>query len=221
MRGRLLSVWMIVTLVTPVSAQRTGPIAVGAEAMTTRVLRDAVTVREFAGTVVGVQASLSLGRLQLEGAYAEGTLLPDGRASSAPGEDFLDARLIARVRLVPWLSLGVGPHLRGFVTPTGSARWARTEVHARVTTELINNVALLVLDTWYAVSAESNVQGGGVGARGGEAGIVVRVPGTAGAVHLSYMADRSTFVLGGSEFIEGLRATILFDQLVPSRRQGR
>jgi hypothetical protein len=221
MRVRLISIVLLTTLAVPASAQQIGPIAIGADAMTTRVLRDAGATREFAGTVMGVQASLRLGRLQLDGTYAEGTLLPDGGPTGTAGEDYLDARLVARANLVPWLSVGVGPHLRGYVTPTGTARWARTEVHARVTTELINNVALLVLDTWYAVSAESNVQGGGVGARGGEAGIMVRIPRIPAAVHLSYMADRGTYVLGGSEFVEGVRATIALDRLIPARGRGR
>lgn len=198
------------------TAQSYSPLTIGADVMTTRAVRDVATTQVLSGTVLGARASVAFTRLQIEGQYSEGLLSPDGVGSSAT-EDYVDARVTARLRVTPWLSVGAGPHLRAFVTPSGTARWSRIEVHARFTSELINDIALLVFDTWYAPTAESSVQGGGTGARGGEAGVFLRIPGTPSALHLSYLADRGTFSNGGGEFVEGVRAAIVLDRIVRTR----
>lgn len=201
-------------------AQGGGPLMIGADVMTTRAVREVATTQVLSGPVLGARASVAFRRLQIEGQYGEGSLSPDGIGSTAT-EEYVDARVIARLRVTPWLSVGGGPHLRAFVTPSGTARWSRVEVHGRLTSELINDVAVLVLDVWYAPAAESNVQGGGSGARGGEAGVFLRVPGTPSALHLSYMADRGAYTDGGGEFVEGVRAAIVLDRLARTRARPR
>lgn len=202
------------------AAQSYSPLTIGADVMTTRAVRDVATTQILSGPVLGARASVAFRRLQIEGQYGQGSLSPDGIGSTAT-EEYADARVIARLRITPWLSVGAGPHLRAFVTPSGTARWSRVEVHTRFTSELINDVALLVLDAWIAPSAESNVQGGGSGARGGEAGIFLRIPGTPSALHLSYMADRGAYTNGGGEFVEGVRAAIVLDRIVRTRARPR
>lgn len=201
-------------------AQSDGPVMIAADVMTARTVREVASTQILSGPVLGARASLAFRRLQIEGQYSEGSLSPDGIGSTAT-EEYVDARVIARLRVTPWLSVGAGPHLRAFVTPSGTARWARVEVHSRLTSELINDVAVLVLDVWYAPTAESNVQGGGSGARGGEAGVFLRVPGTPSALHLSYMADRGTYVEGGGEFVEGVRAAIVLGRFTRARARPR
>lgn len=201
-------------------AQSQSPLTIGAGVMTTRTVRDIATTQILRGPVLGAHAAIAFRRLQIEGQYAEGSLSPEGIGSTIT-EEYVDARVIARLRLSPWLSVGAGPHLRAFVTPSGTARWSRVELHTRVTNELINDVALLVLDVWYAPSAESNVQGGGNDARGGEAGVFLRIPRTPGALHLSYMADRGIYSGGGGEFVEGIRAAIVLDRITQSRTRPR
>lgn len=200
------------------AAQQVSPLALGVEASTARVVRDVATTQILGGPVLGASVRGSWRRFELEGQYLEGSLTPEG-AAGADGEDFVDARAVARVRVMPWLSLGAGPHLRAFITPSGTARWSRIELHARGEGELIAGLAQLRVDTWFAVSAESNVQDGGDGAMGGEVGLLLRIPRTPAALQLSYVADRAMFTNGGSEFVEGVRAGIVLDRILRARGQ--
>lgn len=203
-------------LTLPAQAQEVSPFSLGVDFTAARVVREAATTRILSGPVLGAGARVSLARFELEGHYAEGSLSPDGSGSTA-SESFVDARLAARVRLLSWLSVGAGPHIRAFVTPSGTARWQRLELTGRVTSELINDLALLVVDAWIAPMAESNVQGGGTGARGGEAGLLLRIPGTPTAVQLSYFADRGSYANGGGEFLEGVRVALVLDRILQPR----
>lgn len=213
---RTLALWIALAVPALASAQGQSPLAIGIEANTARVVREVATTQILAGPVLGAYLRGSWRRLELEGQYLEGTLTPEGVAG-VDGEDFVDARAALRMRVLPWVALGVGPHLRAFVTPAGTARWARVELHARAEGELVAGLARLRVDTWLAVAAESNVQDGGDGALGGEVGLLFRIPKTPGTVQLSYVADRATFANGGSEFVEGLRVGLVLDRLFPAR----
>ena len=203
-------------LPTDLSAQRYSPLAIGVDATTLRVARDVATAQLLDGFVLGAKATASFKRVQVEGRYVEGTLNPSG-VTGTDAEDFVDARVIARFGITPWLALGAGPHLRAFVTPSGTSRWARMELHSRSEGELINGIAQVRVDLWYAVSASANVQGGGTGALGGEAGLLLRIPNTPTALQITYIADRATFASGGSEFVEGVRFGLVLDRILPAR----
>lgn len=201
-------------------AQQYSPLVLGVDYSALRVARDVATAQLLTGQILGANAAVSFRRLQLEGQYAEGSLTPDG-VVIADAEDFVEARLLARVRVLPWLSVGGGPHLRAFVTPSGTARWSRLEAHTRVEGELIAGLAQLRVDTWYAFSTDVNVQDGGDGALGGEAGLTIRVPGTPTALHVSYVADQASFANGGTEFVDGLRVSLVLDRIIPARAARR
>lgn len=207
---------MLLAMPATLKAQQFSPIILGADATTTRVVRNVATSQLLEGSVLGAQASLAFRRLQLEGRYAEGSLLPSGTLGTED-EKYVDARVIARVNVRPFLSFGAGPHLRAFVTPSGTSRWSRFELHARTEGELINGLAHVRVDAWFAPSADANVQGGGSGAMGGEAGLVLRIPNTPTALHLMYSADRGTFANGGSEFVEGVRIGLVLDRILSAR----
>ncbi len=220
MRLRSFAAIALLALPAGLHAQDYSPFILGADATTLRVVRDVATSQLLEGPVFGVQASLAFRRLQLEGRYTEGSLVP-AAALSTEDEKYVDALIIARVRISSYLSLGAGPHLRAFVTPAGTARWSRLELHARSEGDLINGLARVRIDVWFAASAESNVQGGGDGAMGGEAGLVVRIPNTPTALHLMYTADRATFANGGSEFVEGIRIGLVLDRILSARSATR
>lgn len=220
MRLRSLLVAALLTVPATLHAQEFSPIVLGADATTLRVVRDVATSQLLEGSVLGAKASFSFRRLQLDGTYAEGTLVPNGLIG-AEDEKYVDARLIARVRVNPYLSLGAGPHLRAFVTPVGTSRWSRLELHARTEGELINGLAHVRIDAWFAASATANVQDGGTGAMGGEAGLLLRIPNTPSALHVMYTADRATFANGGSEFVEGIRIGIVLDRILSARSAAR
>lgn len=210
----------LLALPSALMAQQFAPIFLGAEATTTRVVRDVATSQVLEGSVLGAEASLAFRRLRLEARYAEGSLVPSG-ALGTEDEKYVDARVIARVSVKPYLWLGAGPHLRAFVTPTGTSRWSRFELHARTEGELITGLAHVRVDAWVAPSATANVQGGGSGAMGGEAGLILRIPNTPTALHLMYTADRGTFANGGSEFVEGVRIGLVLDRILSARGGAR
>lgn len=219
---RLRSLLIVACLALPASlrAQQFAPIVLGADATTLRVVRDVATSQLLEGSVLGAKASFSFRRLQLEGRYTEGSLVPSG-IIGAEDEKYVDALVIARVNVNPYLSLGAGPHLRAFVTPAGTARWSRMELHARTEGELINGLARVRIDAWFAASANANVQTGGSGAMGGEAGLLLRIPNTPTALHLMYTADRATFANGGAEFVEGIRVGLVLDRILSARSAAR
>jgi hypothetical protein len=219
---RLRSLLIVACLALPASlrAQQFAPIVLGADATTLRVVRDVATSQLLEGSVLGAKASFSFRRLQLEGRYTEGSLVPSGLIG-AEDEKYVDALVIARVNVNPYLSLGAGPHLRAFVTPAGTARWSRMELHARTEGELINGLARVRIDAWFAASASANVQTGGSGAMGGEAGLLLRIPNTPTALHLMYTADRATFANGGAEFVEGIRVGLVLDRILSARSAAR
>ena len=210
----------LVSLPTALGAQELAPIVLGADATTLRVVRDVATSQLLEGSVLGAKASFSFRRVQLEGRYTEGSIVPSG-VLGAEDEKYVDALVVARVNVNSFLSLGAGPHLRAFVTPAGTARWSRMELHARTEGELINGLARVRIDAWFAASAESNVQGGGSGAMGGEAGLVLRIPNTPTALHVMYTADRATFANGGAEFVEGIRVGLVLDRILSARSASR
>lgn len=220
MRLRSVLVAALVALPASLTAQELSPIVLGADATTLRVVRDVATSQLLEGSVLGAKASLAFRRLQLEGRYTEGSLVPSG-IIGADDEKYVDALVVARVRLTPYLWLGAGPHLRAFVTPAGTSRWSRMELHARTEGDLINGLARLRIDAWFAASASSNVQDGGTGAMGGEAGLLLRIPNTPTALQLMYTADRATFANGGSEFVEGIRIGLVLDRILSARSAAR
>lgn len=202
------------------AAQQLSPFTIGADVTNLSVTRDIATTQVLTGPAIGAKATFAFRRFELEGRYAEASLTPDALTSTG-AEDYVDARIIARVQIIPGLSLGAGPHLRAFVTPSGTARWSRMEVHARYEGELIAGLAELRVDTWYAASAESNVQGGGNGAVGGEAGMLIRIPRTPTSLYVGYTADRATFVNEGAEFVDGIRVGLVLDRILSARSGSR
>lgn len=214
--SRALALVAMVCAPAVAGAQHFSPFTIGVDFTDISVTRDVATSQVLRGPAVGTKLSVAFRRFELEGQYAEAALTPDA-PSGTGAEDLVDARVIARVRVAPGVSVGAGPHLRAFVTPAGTARWTRVELHARLEGELIAGIALLRVDTWYAASAEANVQGGGDGAVGGEAGMFVRIPRTPTALFVGYSADRARFVSGGAEFVEGVRIALVLDRRLAIR----
>lgn len=217
---RILMLLAMASAPAALRAQEFSPFTIGADFTDLSVTRDVATSQLLRGPALGAKATVAFRRFELEGRYAEAALTPDA-LSSTGAEDYVDARIIARVRVGSGISLGAGPHLRAFVTPSGTARWSRMELHARFEGELIAGLAQLRVDTWYAASAESNVQGGGTGAVGGEAGMLIRIPRTPTSLYLSYSADRASFVNEGSEFVEGIRVALVLDRILTGRSGSR
>jgi len=181
----------------------------GAEITTARLARTGALERVWTGPVMGARGSATFRRFTLEGLYGQGSLTPEA-GTLGDGEDLVDGALQLRFQVRPWISVGGGPHLRAYVTPAGSSRWVRFEGRARAEGEIVNGIAFAHFEGWYAFGASTNVQGGGSGAQGGEAGLTVLLPRTPFALALAYTADRANFANGGSEFLEGVRFSVVF-----------
>lgn len=198
-------------LALPVAAEGQAPVALsgGVEVVTTQLARDGTLDRQWTGSILGARGGVTLRRFSIEGRYAQGTLTPE-IGTLGEGEDIVDGSVQLRVRVLPWLTVGAGPHLRAFITPAGSSRWTRIEASARGEGEVINGLVFAHFEGWYALAVDANVPGGGTGAQGGEAGLSLRHPRAPLALVLSYTADRAVFANGGSEFLEGVSLAVAF-----------
>lgn len=194
--------------------QAYSPLALSVDATQLTVTRSAGGGTSFDGQALGASASLAFWRVVLDGSYVEGSLSP--LVSTLSDQDYVDARVVARVRVAPGVSLGAGPHLRAYVTPSGTARWTRFELHARGEGELIGALAFLRVDGWFAPSATYE-PGGGQRAMGGEASLLLRIPRTPAALLLGYSADRAIFADGADEVVEGVRVALVLDRILRAR----
>lgn len=192
-------------------AQGSLAVSGGAGITSARLSREGTLDRAWTGAIMGAGGTIRLNRFLLDAQYAQGTLTPEA-GTLGDGEDVVDGALQLRFRVLPWLTVGAGPHIRAFITPAGTSRWTRFEGRVRAEGELINSIAFAHVEGWFAAAVDANVQGGGSGAKGGEAGVLVRLPRTPLALQLTYLADRAEFANGASEFLEGVRVTVLFDR---------
>lgn len=181
----------------------------GAEITTARLARSGTLERVWTGPVMGARGAATFRGFTLEALYAQGSLTPEA-GTLGDGEDVVDGALLLRYHVRSWISVGGGTHLRAFVTPAGTSRWSRFEGRVRAEGEVVNGIAYAHFEGWYALGASTNVQGGGSGAQGGEAGLTVRLPRTPFALALAYTADRASFANGGAEFLEGVRFSVVF-----------
>lgn len=200
-----------VALLVPRASVAQAPVTISgsAEVTTAQLAREGTLSRSWTGAIMGARGGITFGRLTLEGQYAQGSLTPE-TGTLGDGEDLVDGVALLRVQIREWLSVGGGPRVRGFVTPAGTSRWTRFEGRVRAEGEVINGLAFAHFEGWYALAVDANVQGGGRGAKGGEAGISVRLPRTPVSVQLTYTADHATFSNGASEFLEGVGLSVQF-----------
>lgn len=196
-----------IAIVTPGAAQPLAGLSAALEVTPLRLARSTSTDRVLTGPVLGAQARIAFRLFELEGRYAEGSLSP-AEGSTGLSEDLVEGLAIVWFRPRPWFAVGAGPQLRAFLSASGTSHWTRFDVRTRMNADLIPGLAVAYVEGWFSVEATSNVQGGGSGARGAEAGLSARIPRLPMTARLGYIADRAAFASGGSEFIEGIRITL-------------
>src|SRR2546429_2981928 len=86
----------------------------------------------------------------------EGRLEPRSGSTDTVPRDLVEARLLLGVQPVPWLTLGVGPHVRAFVFDTTTVRWVMWQARARVQGALPSPRLETDVELWYALSAKVN-----------------------------------------------------------------
>jgi len=152
----------------------------------------------FGGPTFGLQAGLSLAKFTLSAQYLEGRLNPRAGSPDTISRDLVEARLLLGVRPVPWLSLGVGPHIRAFVFDTTTVRWVMWQARARAQGALPSTSLETYVELWYALSATVNLPAPVDHVQGGEAGVVLRPRRSKVWFQLGYRVDGSQLGSGSS-----------------------
>ncbi len=202
-----IAVLAISALATPGAAQPLAGLSASLEVTPLRLSRSTSIDRVLSGPVFGAQGRIAFRLFELEGRYAEGSLSP-AEGSTGLSEDLVEGIAVAWFRPRPWIAVGAGPQLRAFISASGTSHWTRFDLRTRLNADLIPGLAMAYVEGWLSMAATSNVQGGGSGAQGAEAGISARIPRLPMTARLGYVADRAAFASGGSEFIEGIRISL-------------
>jgi hypothetical protein len=158
----------------------------------------------FGGPTFGLQAGVSLDKFTLSAQYIEGRLHPRTGSPDTVARDLVEARVLLGAQPVPWLALGVGPGVRAFVTRTETVRWVLWQVRARAQGALPSTPLETYVELWYALSAKVNLPEPVDHVQGGEAGVLLRPPGSAVWFRLGYRVDGAR--LGGGGRSESLEA---------------
>ncbi|HTT67479.1 MAG TPA: hypothetical protein VMF70_05570 [Gemmatimonadales bacterium] len=146
------------------------------------------------GALMYGQVGIALRPLAVDVSYAQGRLASS--SASAAARSVAEASILVSGRVTPWLLLKAGPHLRAYSAPGSTERWVTWEAHAHADEEVIAGVLAASLEGWVAVIANANVDPGGSGARGAEAGVTMRIPGSALWARLAYAVDQASLKSG-------------------------
>src|SRR5205823_14597223 len=85
---------------------------------------------ELAGTVLGGQGTVALGRLEFALGYLQGKIGPEG--GGARGQDLVEGVALLGVHPAAWLRIAAGPHVRSYMLTGGTQlRWVFWELRAR------------------------------------------------------------------------------------------
>src|SRR5256886_13553110 len=144
----------------------------------------------FGGPTFGLQAGVSLAKFTLSAQYLEGRLSARPGSTDTLARDLVEARLLLGVRPVPWLSLGLGPHIRAFVFDTTTVRWVMWQARARAQGALPSTRLETYVELWYALSTTVNLPPPAGPVRGGGAGVLLRPRRAAGGCPPGFRGGR-------------------------------
>lgn len=135
------------------------------------------------------RARFIVGPTSLEASYSQGRLVSD--TGTAAARDMVDGSAFLAVRPVSWLALKAGPHLRAYVAPGSTERWVMWEAHAHADGSIIPGMLDASVEGWMAVGSSVNVDPGAHGARGGQAGLILRLWQSPLWARLTYVVDQA------------------------------
>jgi len=144
----------------------------------------------LSGALMYGQAGVALRPVSIAVTYAQGRLASS--SASATARSVVEASVMISRRVTPWLLLKAGPHVRSYSATGSTERWVMWELHAHGDEPMITGVLWAYLEGWAAVSASSNVDPGGSGARGAEAGVTLQIPGSPLRLRLAYAVDQAS-----------------------------
>lgn len=208
-RPRILaSMLCALAFASPVHAQLANHIVLGGGGSSTRLQTIASGVPATLSGITAFGAGrIGSGLLGLEVTYRQGSLTPDTGAGQK--QDVVDGRVLAIVKPLSWLQVAAGPHLRAYIVPGLTERWVLIEARVRAEGSVAPTVRTHI-EIWTALSAKVNTGSGGA-ARGGEAGITIRLPRSPVWGRLTYAIDRAAVSGGGRiETLEDIALSVGF-----------
>jgi hypothetical protein len=162
----------------------------------------------LSGIVLGLRARATRGLVSLEASYAQGRL--SASEGSGPSRSIVDGSIFVATRPKPWLTVKAGPQLRAYRAPGGTERWVMWECRARAETPIASPAVELRahVELWASLASSVNADPGAAGARGGQAGMVLRPAHSRLWVRLSYAVDQVKMKAGArTEALEAVALT--------------
>ena len=196
-------------LLAPVVAAAQAPrFEVGGISVALRVRSAIGPAREaLSGALLGGEGRVNVWRVVVDVGYAQGSVSPD---SAGPvSRDVVEGRLLVGNR--PWrgLTLKMGPHARAYLTNSGTQRWFFWEARLHGERPIVSPTVRAYAEIWRALSGSVNVLESFDHGQGGEAGMLVNLPGKPVWGRLAYGIERAR--LGGGsrlETVEGLTLAV-------------
>jgi hypothetical protein len=164
---------------------------------------------KLSGLVLGGRLHVALHPVSLDVSYSQGRLTAD--TGSAAARALVEGSVLVVARPLNWLALKAGPHLRAYAAPGGTERWVLWEARAHADAPILEGKWVAYGELWLAVASSVNVDPGSAGARGAEAGLSIKVPGSPVWARLAYLVDQSR--LANSTRTESLQSIALSIEL--------
>jgi hypothetical protein len=142
------------------------------------------------GPIKAAMGRASLWRFELDLGYSEGSL--KDRQGTLASRDFVEGNALLGIRPVRWLALKGGPHARGFLQNGITERWLFWEGRIRADGFVAGPAVRGYIEISSAFTGTTRNAAGSFGSsRGGEAGVIVRIPRRPVWLQLGYGAERS------------------------------
>jgi hypothetical protein len=140
------------------------------------------------GIAIVVGAGVSVRGLGLEARYAEAKL--ESTNAGVERRDLADGEIFLSVNPHRLVSLKAGPHARAYRSDSGTRRWVFWEARVRGTAPIVPSRLDAYAELWAAMAGSTSLSTGFQGARGGEVGAVLDLPGMPLGLGVAYRIDR-------------------------------
>jgi hypothetical protein len=106
-------------------------VLIAASVSSMELSRISTSTRALSGPILGAEGRIAFKRFEVRGRYLEGTLMPEAGAFGGP-EDLADLRLLFGADVGAGITVGLGPHLRAFISPGGTEFLEGLEIGLRL-----------------------------------------------------------------------------------------
>ncbi len=160
----LFALLLAVAVQSPVEAQ---PVQVSGavQASSVSLKRTTTGTVSMSGLGVGGFVRVTKWLAQLELHYEQAAM-----SGTDPSQDLVEGEVLLGIRVLPWLTVKVGPRIRANVTDLGTERWVLWQGRIRTDTRLIASTVRAHVEVWSILSGDVNLNdafGQGQGLEGG------------------------------------------------------